>query len=305
MPAQDTSEIKNKIISTLRRNGPSIPVHIAKSIESSILFTSAFLSELLSEKKVKTSNMKIGNSSLYFLTGQEHLLEKFSHHLKSKEKEAHSLLKEKKILKDSEQEPSIRVALREIKDFAIPFRKNEEIFWRFFNIPEDESREEKQSEKENVKDEKKISEETEVREQTTKKPSPEEEKEEEKSLDIFDEKTKKTAKKKTTRKKKTPEKESDFFKKVKGFLSGESLELLDILNFGKKEIILHIKENGNGKILIAYNKKRINEKDILNASKKTKEFNLPYIILSKGDPLKKTDELIEALKNLNSIKKIK
>ncbi|MEX0920476.1 MAG: hypothetical protein WDZ69_02740 [Candidatus Pacearchaeota archaeon] len=299
MPTQDTSEIKNKIISTLRRNGPSLPVHIAKSIESSILFTSAFLSELLSEKKVKTSNMRVGSSSLYFLSGQEHLLEKFSHHLKSKEKEAHDLLKGKEILKDSEQEPSIRVALREIKDFAIPFKKNEEIFWRFFNVPENKSEEEKQPEKETEK---------------TAKETPHEEKHKEKeptsnnSLDIFDKKTakKKVVKKKSGKKKtRTTQKESDFFKKIKEFLSEESIELLDILNFGKKEILLRVRKNSQEKVLIAYNKKRINEKDILNASKKTKEFGLPYIIISKGEPLKKTSELIEALKNLNSIEKLK
>jgi len=44
MPIKDTSEIKEKIILILRKNGPSLPVHIAKEIETSILFTSAFLS---------------------------------------------------------------------------------------------------------------------------------------------------------------------------------------------------------------------------------------------------------------------
>ena len=47
---KDTSEIKEKILSILKRRGPSLPVHIAKEIESSMLFTSAFLSELVSEK---------------------------------------------------------------------------------------------------------------------------------------------------------------------------------------------------------------------------------------------------------------
>lgn len=304
MPTQDTSEIKNKIISTLKKRGPSLPVHIAKEIESSILFTSAFLSELLSEKKVKTSNMKVGSSSLYFLPGQEQMLENFSHHLKSREKEAHDLLKEKKILKDSEQEPAIRVALREIKDFAIPFRKNEEIFWKFFSYTESEKSQERHPEQEKQHEERKEREfsipEKEMKPTLTSQPAKKE------SLDIFDKKAKKTTKKSAKKKKaKTTKKENDFFKKVKEFLSEESIEFIDILNFGKKEIMLHVKESGDEKILIAHNKKKISEKDILSASKKTKEFNLPYILISKGEPFKKTKDLMEALEKLHSIKKLK
>ena len=79
MPNQDTSELKNKIINFLRINGPSLPVHIAKEIGLSILFTSAFLSELLSERQLKISSMKIGSSKLHFLAGQENKLENFGY----------------------------------------------------------------------------------------------------------------------------------------------------------------------------------------------------------------------------------
>ena len=47
-------------------------------------------------------------------------------------------MKERKILRDSELQPAIRVALREIKDFAVPFEKNNEIFWRYFLVEEPE-----------------------------------------------------------------------------------------------------------------------------------------------------------------------
>ena len=102
----------------------------------SILFTSAFLSELLAEKRIKISNMKVGSSPLHFISGQETRLENFSQHLKSREKDAYELLREKKFLKDSEQEPAIRVALRAIKDFAISFKKNNVIIWRYFTASE-------------------------------------------------------------------------------------------------------------------------------------------------------------------------
>ena len=97
---QDTSELKEKILSTFKQRGPSLPVHIAGATGLSILFASAFLSELFSEKKIKISHMKVGSSPIYFLPGQEHLLENFSQYIKGKEKETFLLLKEKKILKD-------------------------------------------------------------------------------------------------------------------------------------------------------------------------------------------------------------
>ena len=82
--------------------------------------------------------MRVGNSPIYFIQGQEHQLEKFSVYLKSKEKEAFILLQEKKFLKDSEQTPAIRVALRQIKDFAFPFKRNNEIIWRYLTSKESE-----------------------------------------------------------------------------------------------------------------------------------------------------------------------
>lgn len=131
MPAQDTSKIKEKILLTLRRRGPCLPVHIASEIEMSILFASAFLSELVSEKKIRMSYMKVGSSPLYLIPGQEYLLERFAQYLRSKEKDAFELLRNNKFLVDSKQDPAIRVALRSIKDFAIPFKEGDEIVWRY------------------------------------------------------------------------------------------------------------------------------------------------------------------------------
>lgn len=274
---QDTSEIKGKIIDALKRKGPSLPVHIAKEIESSILFTSAFLSELVSEKRVRISSMRVGSSPIYYILGQEPLLERFSQHLKSRERDAFILLKERKFLKDSQQEPAIRVALRQIKDFAIPFRLDEEIIWRYFTDPETEF---KAKEKPRIIEKIKIP--------------------KEKSLGIFGEKEKP----KRIRKKKV-QKENKFFAKVNEFLSEKSIELIDILNFGRNELILKVRDKGEDKILISYNKKRVSESDIVKAAKKASEYNLPYIILSLGEPLKKTSVLIDAIKNLASIEKLK
>ena len=311
MPAQDTTQIKEKIISFLRIRGPSLPVHIAKETQMSMLFASAFLSELLYEKKIRLSHMRVGSSPLYLIPGQENRLENFSSFLKSKEKESFILLKEKKFLKDSEQEPAIRVALRSIRDFATPFKYQEEIYWRFFTIPEEEFLKEIKiilpqiqltSEKEVIR----VPLEKEVikASQEIEKLNPEKEItiniQNQKELEIFD-KPHKTIKKKQPKKAK---KDDKFFNKVKEFLSKESIEIINIESFNNNEISLLVKINGEENLMVAYNKKKITEFEILKAHKKALELNLKFTVIGLGGLPKKIENLIRALKDLSEIKKM-
>ena len=131
-------EIHDKIIQILGEKGPSLPIQISKEIGINSLFISAFLSELTNEKRIKVSHLKVGGSPLYFLEGQEEQLENFYKFLHPKEAETFILLRNKKILKDSEQEPAIRVALRSIRDFSVGFKKDNEIYWKHVLIPDSE-----------------------------------------------------------------------------------------------------------------------------------------------------------------------
>ncbi|OGJ16911.1 hypothetical protein A3K73_00545 [Candidatus Pacearchaeota archaeon RBG_13_36_9] len=137
----DPLETKNKILSILRFKGPSLPIHVASQIKISSIFAGAFLSELANEDAIKISNIKVGGSPLYYIKGQESMLDPFYKYLPEKEREAFLSLKQNKILEDKKQEPAIRVALRSLKDFAFPFKKDEEIFWRFHSTTEQEVRE--------------------------------------------------------------------------------------------------------------------------------------------------------------------
>jgi hypothetical protein len=221
--------------------------------------------------------MRVGNSPLYFLPGQESMLERFSNHLKSKEKDAFLLLKGKKILKDSEQNPAIRVALRSIRDFAIPFKKDGDIFWRYFSVPEAYVEERSKEERKKAVD-----------------------------LGIFEKSEKPETKRKTVKRRRVTKKKNDiFFNKVKEFLSKNSMMLVEIESLSKNELILKIKSKGKEGLLFAYNKKRITDTDIIKAGKKAEEFGLPYILLSKGGPLKKIENIIKAIKNLESIETLK
>ena len=291
-------QIKERIISLLRINGPSLPVHIAKGTGLSILFASAFLSELFYEKKINISNLKVGNSPLYFLPGQEPQLERFFQYLKSKEKEAFLLLKEKRFLKDEEQHPAIRVALREIKDFAVSLKKDEEIYWRYFTIPEEDLNK-KEAAREIV-----IEKAEEIPIQENKQKEKIETQEAEENLDIFNEKETPKEKKKVTRKRTIKKHDEQFFNKIKEFLSNKDIEIIDIQSFNKNDLVLKIKENKEEKLLIAYNKKRIISSDLMKAYKKASEANLPYIILSLGEPAKNLKELISAIRGLSEINKI-
>ncbi len=288
MPTQDTSQIKEKILFTLKRRGPCLPVHIASEIQTSILFASAFLSELVSEKKIKMSYMKVGSSLIYFITGQEYLLEKFSQYLKNKERDAFELLKNNKFLVDSKQDPAIRVALRAIRDFAIPFKEGEEIIWGYFTIPKSEFKLPKPI--------------------IQKREEPKIEKQ--KELGIFNEgkkekPVKKTPTKKTVKRTSASQKKNEkFFNKVKEFLAEKSIGISDIEGFSKTDLILKIIDGGVEKLLIAYNKKRLTEPDLLKAYKKASEYNLPYIILSLGHLPKKLENLIEAIGKLSGIDKL-
>ena len=134
----DSNETHEKIISYLKKEGPSLPIKISKELEMSSLFISAFLSELSKQKRIKVTSLKVGGSPLYFVEGQEEKLENFYKYLHPKEAEAFQLLKKHKILKDSEQNPAIRVALRSIKDFASAFKLKEEIYWKYVLARESE-----------------------------------------------------------------------------------------------------------------------------------------------------------------------
>jgi hypothetical protein len=340
--SQDAAQIRGRIISFIRDNGPSLPVQIARDTGLSILFASAFLSELFGEKIINISNLRVGSSPLYFLPGQEPQLERFSQYVKGKEKEAYLLLKDKKILRDSEMQPAIRVALREIKDFAIPFEKNDEIFWRYFLIEEPSDFAEERSEiNKRSREQEKIEMDIIEVEEEPEEVIDEEENEISRAENISDgvgeslhehqfqnasvgssregiseeisdkqipkkEKSQKKIKSETKVKKinKNEKKDDNFFNTIKEFLSKKEIEIIDIKDFKNNEALLKVKKDNQEELLFVFNKKRISEKEILNAHKISSEEKMPYSILSLGETTKKLNDLILAIKTLSSIDKI-
>jgi len=294
----DVQEKKKKIISFLEENGPSLPVRIAKTIQMDPVFASAIVSELLGTKQVKTSHMKIGSSPLYLLPGQEQKLENHADNLKSIEKEAYLKLKEIKLITDENEEPAIRVALRNIKDFATPFKFQEKIMWKYSFTPEEEinkllSPQQKTEEPKNEKPAPKPKEEPEIvpKAWEVKKEEIKQAKEGSKKIEnIFTNKQQNNNK--------------SFLKQVEEFLENKNTKIISIEEVDKKKVVAKTLTENKTALLFAFNKQRINENELIICYKESKKQNLPYHIIVLGDLTKKMNDTIDAYKKLIKVEKL-
>ncbi|MBS3119074.1 hypothetical protein J4417_05370 [Candidatus Woesearchaeota archaeon] len=91
---------QDKIINLIRLKGPSIPRQIAQAIGSDLLFSSAHLSDLVSQGKLVVSHMKLDSTPLYYIPGQEAMLYNYLNCLNEKDRRTAEMLKEKGVLRD-------------------------------------------------------------------------------------------------------------------------------------------------------------------------------------------------------------
>jgi hypothetical protein len=306
MPTQyNHVETKEKIIQILSSKGPCLPVQIAKLANLSPLFASAFLSELYEEGKIRLSEMRVGSSPLYILPGHEPQLENFIQYLNQKEKEAYFLLKKEKILMDESQVPAIRVALRAIRDFALPLKMdigNEtKLFWKFFLVTEEEVKEKfypnskKEEEKPLPIESEKIQQKVEPQPATPVQQlvQPEEKEEQPKPQpQIISEK----------------ENSSNIIELSKKYLSNKRLEIEEIVLEKKKEFVAKVRtESIFGRqeyLIVSKDKKKISDKDLQALFEKVSSEKMPVILLSQGDLDKKATEYLKSYKNLIKFEKI-
>lgn len=290
----DIQQKKDKIISFLETNGPSLPVRIAKAIEMDPVFASAIASELISSQQVKTSNLKIGASPLYFLPGQEQKLEEHTENLKSVEKEAYLKLKKKKLINDENESPITRVALRNIKDFAIPFNFQQKTMWKYAFTPEEEIEELLPSPKKDTeikKPQPKV-EKKEVQIEVpkaweVKKEEIKQAKEESKKIEnIFtiQNKINKPILLETENKKSEPE----FLIEIKNFLKQKNIKFIEEVRTEKKEIMAIVNitsQLGNiNFLLMAKNKKAITKDEIEAAIQIATKNKMPCLLIIRKKP---------------------
>jgi len=268
-----------KVLDLIKTKGPILPIQLAKEIDTNILLASAVLSELSSKKKVFISHANIGSSPVYYVPGQEPKLQMLYKYLQEKEKKSYDLLKQKKILRDKTLEPVIRVALRQIKDFAKPFTTEatgqKELFWKWYLIPNSEAEALlKQGFKQKQKLIPKII---------------------EKERKVFEKK--KYELKKPAEKKKTIQIKDEFSEKINFYFSKNNIKIL------QKEVI---KKNKDIELLVkipsavgettyyckSKNKKKINDSDLSSAFVQGQFKKLPVLFLTTGDLTKKATEML-------------
>jgi len=278
----DILSLRSDILTYVKRNGPVLPVQISKQIDNNIIFAGAILSELVSNKKVKLSNSKIGGSPVYYVPGQENKLSMLYPYLKDIHKKAYDFLKENKVVQDIAIEPWQRVALRELNDFANMLKtKDGQIFWKWHLLSEEEAIP-KIKEFMGIKEEKKeIKELPKKKEITIKEPK------------IIKEviKEEKPKQKKLVKSKKEDIVLNDFF-------TSKSIEVMEEKIVKKNREFNYIGEISSSlglmKVFIKYrNKKRISDADLISAHNEAQLKKIPLYFISPGDLTKKAKEYMK------------
>lgn len=282
--ANNVAQKKQTIIELLKNKGPSLPSVISREVNMSLLFTSALLSEMVNDKTVKFTNLKIGGSPLYYLEGQESLLDNFVNHLQMKEKEAFQLLKESQVLDEEFLEPAHRVAMKGIKDFAMSLKISAEgkdkTFWRYHLLAQDDAL-------------KKIDE-------IFKKKKREHKEERKDKVEIREEK--KEVKARVSRKKAKDE----FYGKIYEHLKQQGLDIIAEINEGDLVCIVHANFTfGKAKLLVIGSvKRKISEADLSLAYQQGLLRKMPVLFLAQGELTKKAKEYMEVLGSYIFVKKL-
>lgn len=304
-------ENRNKILEIIKVKGPVLPVQVSKEIKMDILMSSAHLAELTASNLLKISHVKVGGSPVYYLQGQESMLQKFTGSFNDKEKKAYDLLIQNKILRDKEQEPVVRVALRELKDFALPlnvtYNNQTEIFWKWYLLGEEEAASLIKTKIEPISEitpKQKIREEEKI-ERPIEKVIQKQKAQQEKLPEAIAEKTQPVQK---IRKPRQKDKEDEFLSHLASFLQKINIKIINTEIIRKNAEIDFVVEIpsvvGNLQYYCkAKNKKRVSDSDLSNAYVKGQLRKLPVLFISTGDLSTKAQDMLSKELNL-TFKKI-
>ncbi|PIU76054.1 hypothetical protein COS75_01060 [Candidatus Pacearchaeota archaeon CG06_land_8_20_14_3_00_35_12] len=264
---QDIDGKKVKILAIINEKGPSLPVQLSREMAMSPILVSAIIAEMHDHDLLKLSNMKVGGSPLYYVLGQEEKLDAFAKFLPQKEKETFELLKKNQILEDEKVMPAERVALRSMKDFAVPIKvtdaNSERIFWRFHTFSEQDSMSKIHELLRFEKPKLQIN--------AEKSEKPEKEKKEEKVLSEEPKRRKSSSKKDN----------SAFVSKIKEFFETKNIGIEKIIE-GKDFSAIVSLDSDIGKIkflAVAKNKKKPTTSDILLSQQQANQLGLPVLFL--------------------------
>ncbi len=283
---------QDKIIRFVAMRGLVLPVQLASELGQSTIITGAILSELVREKKLSISNTKVGGSPVYYIKEQRHRLQELYKHLNEKDKQAYDLLKQKKVLRDIELSPLMRVSLRKIKDFAKPvevnLRSGRELFWRWYLSPAEEAESIIRSFFQEPKAEPKPAPEQPQKEEKVPPPQKKEEQQE------APKKEPAGAQQKLA--KQDPQKDS-LHDKTKKFFNTKNIVIKSISIIRKNSEIDYVLEVPSSVGSIAYYckakaKKRCNDSDLASAFVQGQMKKLPVLFITTGDLTKRAKEML-------------
>ena len=266
----------------VKREGPIMPSQLATELNTNILFASAILSELVSKKDVLLTYVKRGGSPYYYCKGQEEKLQALSENLSGKLKETYELIKKEKVLRDKSLAPADRVALRDLKDYAIQLNvglsTGYEIFWKWYLMDNEEI---KDYIKKIVGGKKKIEKKEEVKEEIKEK---------------VEEKRFVEEPEKVVSEKKVPINENNL-SVVSGFFNDNEFYIISQESIRKNKemnFVVDIPSNiGKLRYFVKYkNKKSIADNDLISALDEANKKGLPVLFLSNGELSKKAEKYL-------------
>jgi hypothetical protein len=278
---------KEKILEVVRE-GPTIPTKIVKRVGGDTMLIGAILSTLVHSGDVLVSSLKIGGSPLYYIKADEQKLENFADHLNDKDRKTLNMLKEQKLLRDSEQDPLIRVSLRTLKDFAKSFEIDidgkKELFWRYngYNVDQASAQAATMLRPQ----------ETIVVEKTTVSPRIVSELIQEKVIDeapkitITNTITSSPTKKSSTK--------TEFFERIHDYFHNQNLDIISKEKLKKTEYNLVVKNHETNEYIFckAKDKKTISDGDLATAFVFAHSKNMSCMFLTTGTLTKKAESMI-------------
>ena len=279
---------RESVVRYVRQHGPLLPVKVSKELDTNILFASAILGELVSNKKLKLTSVKSGGSPFYYADGQEYKLQELSDFLKGKEKEAYEFIKNESVVRDKTAEPWQRVALRHIKDYAVPveveFKGEIEVFWKWYLLNKDQVKEKIGSllggvNEEPIKEVEPVKQEIKKISETLEGPVVEN-----RELPKVQETLKPI--------KRVKKASSGFYKKVGSYIDDFGITVVEeeTLRKGKEYLFNVFVPSRIGRLnylLVAKDKKTINDSDLVLAMNEGKIKKLPVLFISTGSLTKK------------------
>lgn len=318
--------LADKVLDFVKRRGYVLTRDVVNEFKVSSVIAGAMLSQLVSRGLLAVSHLKVGSGPVYYIPSQKSKLETFSTYLKGIEKEAFELLKQHKLLKDSDLPPALRVALSNIKDFAVLIevinpKGESERYWKFYNVTNDDVKR-ILSERFNEQNKEQKTQPAQPNQQHLEKPL--ENKTEESKAATSAEKTGKPEKQPNEDKQITleepeekpnqetklfEEKPKGFIAKVVNFFNQNNIKILNS-NIIKKDkeaefTVLYESPLGNTSYYVyCIDKKRISDKDISPAYLEALNKRLPLVFITSGDLTKKAKEQISTKFKGSVIKKL-